>query len=92
MSLSLSACNDIHCPSDKWLSRLEACNWLTQIQNCVNASCLIAQCLDKDGASVLVHGSHGLDSTLILTSLSQIILNPDCRTVRGTVTPKFLFC
>lgn len=45
----------------------------------------MAQCLDKDGASVLVHGANGQDSTLVVTSLAQVILNPDCRTVRGIV-------
>jgi myotubularin-related protein 9 len=29
-----------------------------------------------------VHGSEGTDITLCVTSLAQIILNPDCRTVR----------
>lgn len=28
-------------------------------------------------------GGSGRDSTLIVTSLAQVILNPDCRTVRG---------
>lgn len=28
-------------------------------------------------------GSTGRDSTLVVTSLAQAILNPDCRTVRG---------
>lgn len=65
------------------MSRLESSNWLTHIQNTLNASCLVAQCLDKDAASVLVHGSSGLDSTLLVTSLAQVILSPDCRTVRG---------
>ena len=32
---------------------------------------------------MLVHGSDGRDITLCVTSLAQIILNPDCRTVRG---------
>lgn len=41
--------------------------------------CIITQ----EGASVLVHDTEGLDSTLQVTSLAQIILNPDCRTVRG---------
>ena len=31
----------------------------------------------------MVHGSEGLDVTLAVTSLAQVILNPDCRTVRG---------
>ena len=38
---------------------------------------------NKDKASVLVHGSDGKDITLCVTSLAQVILNPDCRTVRG---------
>ncbi|CAH0558241.1 unnamed protein product [Brassicogethes aeneus] len=79
----IDACNDTNCNSDKWLSRLESSNWLTHIQNVLNAACLVAQCLDKDGASVLVHGSSGMDSTLLVTSLTQVILNPDCRTYRG---------
>lgn len=77
------ACNDITCSSDKWLTRLENSNWLTLVLNSLNTSCVVAQCLDQDGSPVLVHGGKGLDSTLIVTSLVQIILNPDCRTVRG---------
>ncbi|XP_018804153.1 PREDICTED: myotubularin-related protein 9 isoform X2 [Bactrocera latifrons] len=68
---------------DKWLSRLEASGWLSLVLNSLNAACVVAQCLDQEGSPVLVHGSKGLDSTLIVTSLVQIILNPDCRTVRG---------
>lgn len=79
----IEACNDTSITTDKWLSRLENCHWLTHIQNLLSTSCLVAQCLDKDGASVLVHGSSGLDATLLVTSVAQVILNPDCRTVRG---------
>lgn len=77
------ACNDVGCSSDKWLSRLESSNWLTHVQTSLNAACLVAQCLDQEGVSVLVHGTAGLDSTLLITSVAQVILNPDCRTVRG---------
>ncbi|KAJ8981405.1 hypothetical protein NQ317_010343 [Molorchus minor] len=79
----IDVCNDVNTSWDKWLSRLEASNWLTHIQNCLNTACLGAQCLDKDGASVVVHGTSGLDTTLIVTSTTQMILNPDCRTIRG---------
>lgn len=65
------------------MSRLEASNWLTHVQNSLNTACLVAQCLDQEGVPVLVHGSSGLDSTLLVTSVAQVILNPDCRTVRG---------
>ena len=37
----------------------------------------------KSGASVLIHGGEGTDATLQVTSLAQLILHPDCRTVRG---------
>lgn len=37
----------------------------------------------REGASVLVHGTEGTDSTLQVTSLAQIILDPGCRTVKG---------
>jgi hypothetical protein len=33
--------------------------------------------------SVLVHGSDGWDTTLLVTSLAQILLDPDCRTITG---------
>jgi len=39
--------------------------------------------LRREGASVLVHGTEGTDSTLQVTSLAQIILDPRCRTIRG---------
>ncbi|XP_017785758.1 PREDICTED: myotubularin-related protein 9 [Nicrophorus vespilloides] len=79
----MDACNDTGCSPDKWVSRVERSNWLSHVQNALNAACLVAQCLDQEGASVLVHGSSGLDSTLLVTSIAQVILNPDCRTVRG---------
>lgn len=82
--LILLACNDINSSADKWLSRIESSHWLMYVLNALNISCLVAQCLDQEGASVLVHGTYGLDSTLLVTSVAQVILNPDCRTVRGS--------
>lgn len=35
--------------------------------------------------SVVVHGSDGWDTTLLVTSLAQILLDPDCRTITGLV-------
>jgi myotubularin-related protein 9 len=44
---------------------------------------LVAQCLDQENLSVLAHGSDGTDTTLAVTSITQVILNPDCRSIRG---------
>ncbi|NWX18838.1 MTMR9 protein, partial [Aegotheles bennettii] len=79
----VEACNDQSHNMDRCLSKLEASNWLTHIKKILTAACLAAQCIDREGASVLVHGTEGTDSTLQVTSLAQIILDPRCRTIRG---------
>ncbi|XP_010581435.1 myotubularin-related protein 9 isoform X1 [Haliaeetus albicilla] len=79
----VEACNDQSHNMDRWLSKLEASNWLTHVKEILTAACLAAQCIDREGASVLVHGTEGTDSTLQVTSLAQIILDPRCRTIRG---------
>ncbi|KAG8123014.1 hypothetical protein E2320_018396 [Naja naja] len=72
----VEACNDQSHNMDRWLSKLEASNWLTHIKEILTTACL-------EGASVLIHGTEGTDSTLQVTSLAQIILDPRCRTIRG---------
>ncbi|KAF5906531.1 myotubularin-related protein 9, partial [Clarias magur] len=79
----VEACNDHSNSMDRWLSKLEASNWQSHVKEILTTACLAAQCIDREGASVLVHGTEGTDSTLQVTSLAQIILDPGCRTVRG---------
>ncbi|EZA57170.1 hypothetical protein DMN91_006717 [Ooceraea biroi] len=79
----IEACNDINSSTSQWLSKLDSSGWLAAVQSALNAACVTAQCLHQEVAAVLVHGSSGRDSTLVVTSLAQAILNPDCRTVRG---------
>ncbi|KAL0967099.1 hypothetical protein UPYG_G00247800 [Umbra pygmaea] len=79
----VDACNDQSHSMDRWLSKLEASNWQTHVKEILTTACLSAQCIDREGASVLVHGSEGTDSTLQVTSLAQIILDPTCRTIQG---------
>ncbi|XP_028857836.1 myotubularin-related protein 9 [Denticeps clupeoides] len=79
----VEACNDQSHSMDRWLSKLEASNWLSHIKEILTTACLAAQCIDREGATVLVHGTEGTDSTLQVTSLAQILLDPSCRTIRG---------
>lgn len=37
----------------------------------------------RDGHSVLIHGSDGTDSTLVISTLAQLIMDPCCRTLEG---------
>uniref|UniRef100_A0A4W3JDJ7 Myotubularin-related protein 9 n=1 Tax=Callorhinchus milii TaxID=7868 RepID=A0A4W3JDJ7_CALMI len=79
----VEASNDQSHNMDRWLSKLEASNWLTHIKEILTTACLAAQCIDREGASVLVHGSEGIDTTLQVTSIAHIILDPQSRTIRG---------
>ncbi|XP_058823596.1 myotubularin-related protein 9 [Topomyia yanbarensis] len=79
----VEACNDVGSSTDRWLARLESSGWLSHVLNAINVSCVVAQCLALEAVPVVVHGGKGLDTPLIVTSVAQIILNPDCRTIKG---------
>lgn len=79
----IEACFDVNTTSDKWLSKLDSSGWLSHVKDALMCACVAAQYIDKDCGSVIVHGSDGTDTTLLVTSLTQVILDPDCRTVRG---------
>lgn len=49
-------------------------------QNCINLHLWVSS---RDGHSVLVHGSEGTDSTLLISTLAQLIMDPRCRTLEG---------
>ncbi|KAI1895112.1 hypothetical protein AGOR_G00102940 [Albula goreensis] len=77
------ACSDQSHNMDRWLSKLENSKWLSHVNNTLSAAGLVAECVERQGCSVLVHGSEGTDATLLLTTLAQLILEPRCRTLRG---------
>ncbi|KAL8589142.1 Myotubularin-related protein 9 [Nucella lapillus] len=79
----IEASSDGGATMDKWLSKLESSAWLTHIKDILTTACVVAQCMDKEGTPVLVHGAEGSDTTLLVTSLAQMILDKDCRTVNG---------
>ncbi|KAL4597399.1 myotubularin-related protein 9-like isoform X4 [Arapaima gigas] len=79
----VEACSDQSHSMDRWLSRLEASRWLSHVQSALAAVGLLVECVEREGCSVLVHGSEGTDTTLLLTTMAQLILEPRCRTLPG---------
>ncbi|XP_061106327.1 myotubularin-related protein 9 isoform X1 [Conger conger] len=77
------ACSDQSHSMDRWLSRLENSKWLNNVNATLSAAGLVAECVEREGCSVLVHGYEGTDTTLLLTTLAQLILEPRCRSLRG---------
>nr|XP_054368982.1 myotubularin-related protein 9-like isoform X3 [Mirounga angustirostris] len=79
----VEACGDLEQSMDRWLSQLEACHWLAHVKEALSTACLAAQGVGREGACVLVHGAEGTDSTLLVTSLAQLILDPSSQTIAG---------
>ncbi|XP_074977374.1 myotubularin-related protein 9-like isoform X2 [Caretta caretta] len=79
----VEACNDTSLSMDRWLSKLESSKWLAHVKGALSTACLAAQCMEREEACVLVHGAEGTDTTLLVTALVQVILDPDCRTLAG---------
>ncbi|XP_040917387.1 myotubularin-related protein 9 isoform X2 [Toxotes jaculatrix] len=79
----VEACGDESNNMDRWLSKLENSKWLSHVQTALSTAGLLAECVERDGHSVLVHGSEGTDSTLLISTLAQLIMDPSCRTMEG---------
>ncbi|XP_026484817.1 myotubularin-related protein 9 [Vanessa tameamea] len=79
----IEVCVDREVSCDKWLSRLESSGWPESVRNSLHTACIVAQHIHQKAEPVLIHGTRGEDATLLVCSLVQIILNPDCRTIRG---------
>ncbi|KAJ7304414.1 hypothetical protein JRQ81_011971 [Phrynocephalus forsythii] len=79
----VEACNDPSLTMDRWLSKLEASRWLSHVKEALSTACLAAQCMEREQSCLLVHGAEGTDTTLLVTSLAQVILDPECRTLVG---------
>lgn len=45
----VEACNDQSHNMDRWLSKLEASSWQTNVKEILTTACLAAQCIDRSG-------------------------------------------
>uniref|UniRef100_A0A3B4A359 Myotubularin phosphatase domain-containing protein n=1 Tax=Periophthalmus magnuspinnatus TaxID=409849 RepID=A0A3B4A359_9GOBI len=79
----VEACADESHNMDRWLSKLENSKWLSHVQTALSTAGLVAECVERDGHSVLVHGSEGTDTSLLISTLAQLIMDPSCRTLEG---------
>ncbi|XP_068195595.1 myotubularin-related protein 9-like isoform X2 [Antennarius striatus] len=68
---------------DRWLSKLDNSKWLSHVQMALLTAGLLAECVERDGHSVLVHGSEGTDCSLLISTLAQLIMDPCCRSLEG---------
>ncbi|KAK6033768.1 hypothetical protein OSTOST_00070, partial [Ostertagia ostertagi] len=76
-------CNDKTVSCDRLIARLAYASWLHCVSDSLNCAANVAQCVLSKEVPVIVHGGEGTDTTLLATSLAQVILDPDARTIRG---------
>ena len=69
----------------QWHATLSSTKWHTYIMNALMNASKIADFLDTDSSSVLVHGTNGTDNSLVLTSLTQLMLDPYTRRLEGFI-------
>ena len=68
---------------DKWLSKLESSNWPAITRQVSHVAACIADKMHNKNGCVVMHGFEGTDNTLIISSIVQLLLNPECRTIKG---------
>lgn len=67
----------------KWLSNIESTHWLDHIKVILAGAVKVADKVENNKTSVLVHCSDGWDRTAQLSGLAMIMLDPYYRTIEG---------
>ncbi|XP_072170820.1 phosphatidylinositol-3,5-bisphosphate 3-phosphatase MTMR2-like [Diadema setosum] len=86
MRESLRKLKDICFPSideHHWLANLEATHWLEHVKMVLAGAVRIAERVESQKTSVVVHCSDGWDRTSQLTALAMLLLDPYYRTIQG---------
>ncbi|CAF0826541.1 unnamed protein product [Brachionus calyciflorus] len=71
--------------SNQFFNKLDSSNWFMNIRQAIYLACTLADELHNKNGCILLHGWDGSDNTLIISSLVQILLNPECRTLIGFI-------
>jgi hypothetical protein len=72
--------------SPNWYSLLDQTRWLHGIRSLLASAIEIATLMDRKGNSVLLHCRTGYHQSAQLSSLTQILLSPTFRSIRGFQT------
>ncbi|CAB3984119.1 Myotubularin-related 13 [Paramuricea clavata] len=92
MKTSLKKLFKVCCPSgppkdpgqgESFLKALQESEWFNQLSLTLRISGAIVDLLDIQGSSVLVSFEDGWDTTSLITSLAQVMLDPNYRTIDG---------
>jgi hypothetical protein len=74
--------NSLRETPDDWNAQVDATGWLAHVRRVIAGAHQAASLMAR-GESVLIHCSDGWDRTAQITALTQMLLDPFARTVRG---------
>ncbi len=86
MRESLRKVKDICFPvidDQRWLSNVDNTHWLDHLHHILSGAVRIADKVENNKTSVVVHCSDGWDRTAQLTSIAMLLLDPYYRTLKG---------
>ncbi|RNA33548.1 Myotubularin-related 9 [Brachionus plicatilis] len=72
--------------SNQFFYKLDASTWFFNIRQAIYLAFSVADEIHNKNGCFLLHGWDGLDNTLLISSLSQILLDPECRTLNGFIS------
>ncbi|TNN02147.1 hypothetical protein fugu_009634 [Takifugu bimaculatus] len=70
-------------PDDKWLSTLESTHWLDYIRSCLKKASEVACLLRGGHLTVALQEADDRDMSCVVSSLVQVMCDPQCRTQHG---------
>eukprot|EP01135_Chromosphaera_perkinsii_P005769 Nk52_evm12s360 gene=Nk52_evmTU12s360 len=76
-------CRNHSIGSSQFYSSLGSCGWLNVVQNYLVASVYVARLLNRKKARIVLHSDDDGDSSAIISSIAQLLLDPYFRTFKG---------
>ncbi|XP_050691145.1 myotubularin-related protein 10-B-like isoform X2 [Eriocheir sinensis] len=92
IQISYTKLRELHTPDDPtqfwdqdrhYFSRLESSRWLSHVSKCLEVAQSAATAILHHNLSVILQDSSGCDLSAVISSLVQLLLDPQVRTIRG---------
>ncbi|KAK4308310.1 hypothetical protein Pmani_019991 [Petrolisthes manimaculis] len=92
IQISYLKLKELHTPDDPgqfwdqdrhYYSRWESSRWLTYVSRCLEVAQMAATAIYHHNSSVILQDNEGRDLSAVISSLVQLLLDPQVRTIRG---------
>lgn len=71
--------------SNQFFYKLDTSSWFFNIRQALYLAFSVADEIHNKNGCFVIHGWDGIDNTLLVSALAQILLDPECRTLDGFI-------